>query len=58
MVKLMTKGMYRDMGNTGIISRFKQVIILLAIIAAGIIISVATESKPDSFSSKASVLNN
>jgi hypothetical protein len=54
----MTKGMHRDMGNTGMVSRFKQVIILLAIIAAGIIISMATESKPEALSTKTSVLNN
>lgn len=57
--KLMTNGMqYRDMANTGIVSRFKQVIILIAIIAAGIIISIATESKPEGLATKASVLNN
>lgn len=58
MAQLMTNGVYRDMGNTGIVSRFKQVIILIAIIVVGIMISVATESKPESLSTKASVLNN
>lgn len=38
-------------------SRIKQVIILAAIIAAGIVISIATESKSDVLSSKTSVLN-
>lgn len=50
--------MYRVMTNTRIVSRFKQVIILMAIIAAGIAISIATESKSDDLSTKASVLNN
>lgn len=54
----MTNGMqYREMANTKIVSRLKQVIILVAIIAAGIVISIATESKSDAFQ-KASVLNN
>lgn len=50
--------MYREMPNTRIVSRFKQVIILMAIIAAGIVISIATEGKSGGLSSKASVLNN
>lgn len=55
----MTNGMmYREMANTRIVSRFKQVIILVAIIAAGIVISIATESKSDALTTKASVLNN
>lgn len=55
----MTNGIqYREMANTRIVSRFKQVIILVAIIAAGIVISIATESKSDALSTKASVLNN
>lgn len=55
----MTNGMqYRaEMANTRIVSRLKQVIILVAIIAAGIVISIATESKSDALP-KASVLNN
>lgn len=54
----MTNGMYREMANTRIVSRFKQVVILVAIIAAGIVISIATESKSDGLSTKASsVLN-
>jgi hypothetical protein len=56
--KAMTNGMYREVVNTRIVSRFKQVIILMAIIAAGIVISIATESKSDVLSTKASVLNN
>ena len=57
--KAMTNGIqYREMANTRIVSRFKQVIILVAIIAAGIVISVVTESKSDGLSTKASVLNN
>lgn len=55
----MTNGMYgSEMANMKIMSRFKQVIILVAIIAAGIVISIATESKSDGLASKASVLNN
>jgi hypothetical protein len=55
----MTNGIqYRaEMANTRIVSRLKQVIILVAIIAAGIVISIATESKSDALP-KASVLNN
>jgi hypothetical protein len=53
----MTNGMYREMANTRIVSRFKQVIILVAIIAAGIVISVVTEGKSDVLSPKTSVLN-
>jgi hypothetical protein len=53
----MTNGMYREMANTRIVSRFKQVIILVAIIAAGIVISIATEGKSDGLSPKTSVLN-
>lgn len=50
--------MYRETVNTRIVSRFRQVIILMAIIAAGIAISIATESKSDGLSTKASVLHN
>lgn len=55
---LIIYGMHREMGNTGMASRFKQVMILVVIIAACILISMATESKQDSLSTKASVLNN
>jgi hypothetical protein len=55
---LIIYGMHREMGNMGMASRFKQVIILVVIIAACILISMATESKQDSLSTKASVLNN
>lgn len=48
---------YRDMANTKILGRLKQVIILVAIIAAGIVISMATESKSDGLTTKATVLN-
>jgi hypothetical protein len=58
MTKAMTNEMqYRDIANTKILGRLKQVIILVAIIAAGIVISMATETKSDSLSTKASVLN-
>lgn len=53
----MTNGMYREVANTRLMSRLKQVLILIAIIAAGIAISIATESKSDTLSIKASVLN-
>jgi hypothetical protein len=58
----MTKAMmnemnYRDMANTRIVTRMKQVIILVAIIAAGIAISIATESKAENLTSKAAIRN-
>ena len=56
--RAMTNGMqYREIANTRVVSRFRQVIILVAIIAAGIVISMATESKSDVLP-KTSVLNN
>lgn len=39
---------YRGIANTRIVTRFKQVIILVAIIIAGIAISMATEAKSGS----------
>lgn len=59
--KAMTNGIqYRSVGNTGVVSRYKQVIILVAIIAACIAISMLTESKSSNglSTSKAAVLNN
>lgn len=50
-------GTYRATANTRVVSRVKQVIILAVIIVAGILISIATESKSGALSSKASVLN-
>ncbi len=53
----MSEMQYKGIANTRIVTRLKQVLILLAIIIAGIAISIATEAKSEVRPAGASVLN-